>query len=356
MRQLFAAILMAACSFAHAEQVLKVWNWNDYIAPQVLAAFEKEHGVTIEYTTFSTAEELLAAFADGTPMDVAVPTHNNLPELIKTGKLLPLDFNQLPNRQHLDRNMLNKLAAFDSRNLHSVPYLWGAVGLAVNVPKAEEAFGGPLPNSWSLLFNSEYSDKLAVCGMSMLDSSDDMLTILMNYQGRTFSESSPRQVTRAGDKLLALKPNLRYVDSERYIDDLSSGELCLAVAYVGDALAAADSGQPVEFLIPQEGSTLFIDNLVIPANSTQPELAHKFINYLMQPDVMALITEETLYPSANTAATALLPDELRNQPGISVDNDTKRRLFLLDVIPETVIASRDAVWESLLDDSTADEQ
>src|SRR5690606_2226914 len=149
-----------------------------------------------------------------------------------------------------------KLAAVDPRNRYAVPYLWGSVGLAINVPQAEAAFGGPLPHSWSLLFDAQQSGKLAGCGISVLDAPDEMLYGLLNYQGRSFANSSPGRIRKAGEMLQGLRPNLRYVDSERYIDDLNNGQLCLAMAWVGDALGAIDAGQPVQFVVPEEGSTL----------------------------------------------------------------------------------------------------
>lgn len=340
---LFLSLLPVVCQ---AEDVIRVLNWNDYIAPQVLKDFEKETGIRVEYRTFSTAEELKQALDNNEEIDIAVPSNDTLPELIKAGKLQPLDLSQLPNRTHLDPQLMSKLAAFDPKNRYAVPYLWGAVGLAVNTPQAEAAYGGPLPASWSVLFDPQQSSKLASCGISVLDAPEETLSILMNYQGRVLSDSSPRQIKRAGNALQALRPNLRYVDSERYIEDLAHGKLCVSLAWVGDALAAADAGQPVTFSIPQEGSILFIDNLVIPTNARRADLAHRFINYLMKPEVAALITEETLYPNGNQDSLPFIDEKLRNQPGITFDRTTKRRLALLDPLPARLVGPRDEVWDA----------
>ena len=124
---------------ATAADSIRVYNWNDYIAPQVLESFSRETGIAVEYRTFSSAEELAAALASGEAIDITVPSHNDLPAL--------MDLLLLPNRKHLDRQLLNKLAALDPRNRHAVPYPWGAVGLAINVPQAEAAYGGTLPDS-----------------------------------------------------------------------------------------------------------------------------------------------------------------------------------------------------------------
>lgn len=355
MPRLFALLLLVLTPLlASAEQAtdsIRVYNWNDYIAPQVLKDFEAETGIHVEYRTFSTAEELSNALASGESIDIAVPSHDTLPALIKAGGLQPLDFSRLPNRKHLDKQLLSKLAAVDPSNRHAVPYLWGAVGLAINTPQAEAAFGGPLPDSWSLLFDAEQSARLASCGISVLDAPDETLSLLLNYQGRSLTRSAPSRIERAGKVLDDLRANLRYVDSERYIDDLNNGRLCVAMAWVGDALAAADAGQPVRFLVPAEGSVLFIDNLVIPSSARRADLAHRFIDYLMQPKVAALITTETLYPNGNADSKVFLDEALRAQPGLYPDRDTKRRLYALEALPEKHLQTRDSVWARFRDGS-----
>lgn len=350
MQRAFAAVLLGLISgLSQAADSIRVYNWNDYIAPQVLENFTRDTGIEVEYHTFASAEELNAALDSGQAIDIAVPSHNELPTLIANGRIRPLDFNLLPNRSHLDKQLLSKLAAVDPQNQHAVPYLWGAVGLAINTPQAEAAYGGPLPESWSLLFDPEKSARLASCGISVLDAADETLSLLLNYQGRSLARSAPSRIERAGDLLDSLRPNLRYVDSERYIDDLSNGRLCLAVAWVGDALAAAQAGQPVRFLVPQEGSVLFVDNLVIPSSASRPELAHRFIDYLMQPQVIAQVTAETLYPNGNADSAQFIDAALLAQPGLYPDQDTKRRLYPLEVLSDKHAQVRDQIWQRFRD-------
>ncbi|QEY60699.1 polyamine ABC transporter substrate-binding protein [Metapseudomonas lalkuanensis] len=345
MPRLLAPLLLALLpALAQAEDPIRVYNWNDYIAPEVLEEFQKETGIKVEYHTFSSADELDKALAGGEPIDVAVPSHNDLPRLIKEGRLQPLDFSLLPNRQHLDKQLLSKLAAMDPNNQHAVPYLWGAVGLAVNMPQAEKAFGGPLPHSWSLLFEADQSARLGQCGVSLLDAPDETLAVLLNYQGRNLSRSAPSRLKRSAETLAALRPNLRYVDSERYIADLNAGKLCVAMAWVGDALNAAAAGQPVSFMVPDEGSVLFIDNLTIPTSARRADLAHRFIDFMLRPQVAAKVTSATLYPSGNADARQYLDAGLRDQPGLYPDKETKRRLFPVEPVPDKLSATRDEVW------------
>ena len=351
MPRLIACLCFALlpCLAAAEDTVLTVLNWNDYIDPQVLVDFEKETGIKIDYKTYASAAEMNEMVASGGPADIVVPTNPDLPGLIKADKLLALDFDKLPNRKNLDNSMLMKMLAFDAGNSHAVPYLWGAVGLAINKPLAEAAYGGPLPNSWSLVFNPEQVAKLAKCGVSYLDSVDDVMTSLMNYRGRILEDTTPRQILKAGEALQKIKPELRYISSEKYIEDLAQGKLCVAISFVGDALAAADAGQPVEFIIPDEGATLFIDSLAILKSSQHQEAAYRFLDYLMRPEVIAKITAVTLYPNANAASTALLPESLRSRPGIVPDKATKRRLALLKELPEAQQKARDEAWSALLE-------
>lgn len=346
MHRVLATVLLGLTPWlAQANDTIRVYNWNDYIAPQVLEDFTRDTGISVEYHTFSSAEELAKVLASGEAIDIAVPSHNDLPALINAGRIQPLDLQQLPNRQHLDKQLLSKLAAVDPQNRHAVPYLWGAVGLAINTPQAEAAYGGPLPDSWSLMFDAKQSARLASCGISMLDAPDETLALLFNYQGRSLARSGPSRILRAGELLDGLRPNLRYVDSERYIEDLAEGRLCLAMAWVGDALAAADAGQPVRFVVPDEGSVLFIDNLVIPASAQRADLAHRFIDYLLQPKVAAQITRETLYPNGNADSAEFLDSTLLEHTGLYPDQDTKRRLHAVEVLPDKQAEARDQVWQ-----------
>lgn len=139
MHRTLTVLLLAllASQVAAEEKVIRMYNWNDYIAPQVLVDFEKKTGIRVDYSTFSSAEELDEAMASNQPFDIIVPSNDLLPNLIRNGKLTPLDKTKLVNSKHLDRQLLGKLSAFDPKNRYAIPYLWGSIGLAINTPKAE---------------------------------------------------------------------------------------------------------------------------------------------------------------------------------------------------------------------------
>lgn len=349
MSRLYIALLLVLTPFlACAEEVITVYNWEGYIALPVLKSFEAETGIRVDYHTYTSPQEIADALSSGTPMDISVQTHNDLPRLIQSGAIQPLDFNQLPNRKYLAPHLLGALKVLDPGNRYAVPYLWGATGLAINIPLAEAAFGGPLPNSWSVLFDPEQSRRLASCGVSWQEGPNEGLTTLLRYQGRDLARSSTSRINKAGELLMTLRPNLKYISSTRYIMDLREGKLCVAMSWVGDALAAAAAGQDVRFVIPDEGASFFIDSLVIPRSAKRADLAMRFIDYLMRPDIAAQITTETLYGSGVQNAKEFVDATLRNQPGLYPDSQTRRRLTLLETMPQKHAQVANAVWSEFL--------
>lgn len=332
---------------AQSGEHITVYNWNDYIDPQVVQDFEKETGIGVDYRTFNTTQELMQSLRDGATLDVVVPAHSDLLELIDKHLLLPLDRTRLKNFGQLDKYLLRKLAPFDPGNRFAAPYLWGMIGLAINMPQAEAAYGGPLPNSWALLFEADSNAKFKDCGVSLLDAPEETFAALINFQGRSLSNLRPSLIQTAGEKLQLIRSNLRYIDSERYIKDLSEGHLCLSLAWVGDALKAAEEGQPVHFFIPEEGSPMFIDSLAIPAHAAHPELAYRFIDYLMRPEVAARNTTATFYPNAVPGSAANLTPAMRNDVNLFPDVQIQRRLFLLPPVSEKLQTPLQQAWQLL---------
>jgi len=329
---------------ADESKTLRFFNWNDYMLADVLEGFSKETGIKVETPIYVGMEEMLKVVRSGEAFDVIVPSHFVLPALIDEGYLQPLNKKKLPNGVYNDRSLMVKLAPFDPQNLYAAPYLWGTIGIAINKPQAEAAFGGPLPETWDLLFYSKFSNRFARCGIGALDAATETLTILLNYQGHNLKRSSPRRIEQAGAILNALRPSLRYIDDERTLADLTQGKLCLAIAWAGEALQAKAAGQPVEFFIPREGSVMFMDTLAIPANAPNPELAHQFINYLMRPEIAARLTEGLFFANYNTEAVKFLEPDLVANHSIYPDAAIMRRLHALEPLTEAQEAARDRIW------------
>lgn len=304
-----AAPLLALSAAAAQAQSLNVANWNDYIDPAVLDAFTRETGIEVNYQTYDDDHELYSLLERGEALDVVVPSTDNFGKLIEEGLLRPYAAASLPGFDAMEPLIMARLAGHDPAREYGVPYLWGSIGLAVNVPLAEAALGGPVPNTWGLVFDKDMLAKLSSCGVTLLDSANDVTSLLVNYQGRNLGRVGEAYASRALGQLSQLRPYYRYIDSSRYIDDLGSGKTCVSMAWAGDALAAEAKGLPVKFMVPEEGSLVFVDILAIPAAAKNPEAARAFIGYMLRPEVSAQIAKATYYQTPNVRARQTLEAE-----------------------------------------------
>jgi putrescine transport system substrate-binding protein len=298
---LICAALSTTVALA-AQPVLHVANWNDYIDPDVIQLFEAEFKVKVEYTTYASSEEAKALLDGEQPLDVLVTAFEMLPEYIKDGKLRGIGAKDTDAYKQADPRILARLSAKDGLRDFAVPYLWGNIGIAMNREKVEQLLGGPAPSSWALLFEKEYADKLSSCGVSILDSQNDVTSIYMNYRGISMLDLTPMRTHKLMGKLDDVSSNYTYIDSEKYVEDLVNGNLCLAMSWVGDAIAAKEAGQPIEFFVPKEGSVTFMDVLVVTERSTQVELGKKFIEFVTTEENSKRISRYTYYMTPNAKA------------------------------------------------------
>ncbi|MBD2835706.1 extracellular solute-binding protein [Pseudomonas sp. JM0905a] len=354
MKKMFCLLLCTLLAgFAQAEEVLRVYNWTNYIEPEVLAAFQRESGIRVEYTTFSTAAELDAAMAGTAQYDLVVPSHFQLARLIGEKRLQPLDVSLLPHANSLDPALLAMLAGFDSANRYVVPYLWGSVGMVSNPALAEPAFGGALPNSWSLLFDEQQRSRLASCGLGMLDAPEETLSLWLNYRGRNLSKGGTRQIDQAGKQLLAMQGQFRNLDNDGYVADLAGGRLCVAMAWVGHALTAAEKNPALRFRIPDEGALVFIDSLAIPTNAARPDLAYRFIDYLLQPDNARRNALASHFYSSLRADSPEMARLAKEQPMLVPNQVERKRLYFLERLTPEQKARVDALWQQIKASRTA---
>lgn len=330
----FGALLVASPAFAQEEPVLNVYNWSDYIADDTIANFEAETGIKVNYDVYDNNEIVDAKLLAGNSgYDIVVPTGNFLERQVKAGLLLPLDKSKLPNLSNLDPAVMAVAAEHDPDNAHSVPYMTFTIGLGYNVEKVTEALGADVAiDSWDILFKPENAEKLAGCGIALLDSPSEVMGTVLHYIGLDANSESEEDLAKAEAALTAVKPYIRYFHSSQYIDDLANGEICLALGYSGDIFIAADNaaeGVEVGYVIPKEGAATLMDLLAIPADAPHPDNAHKFINYIMQPEVVAAITDYVFYANPNLAATEFVSEEVKGNPGIYPPAETVANAFAL---------------------------
>ncbi|MFD2647656.1 polyamine ABC transporter substrate-binding protein [Devosia albogilva] len=331
------ALMAASPALAQEEPVLNVYNWSDYIAEDTIANFEAETGITVNYDVYDSNEIVDAKLLAGNSgYDIVVPSGNFLERQIKFGLILPLDKSKLTNLGNLDPAVMATAAGQDPDNAHGVPYMINTIGLGYNVAKVTEALGADAPvDSWDLLFDPEVVSKLASCGVTVLDSPTEVVGIALHYLGLDPNSESEEDLAKAEELLNSIKPHIRYFHSSQYIDDLGNGEVCLSLGYSGDVFiasdAAAEAGQGVEvnYLIPKEGAATLFDFLAIPADAPHPENAHKFIDYILRPEVVAEITNYVFYANPNLPALEFVDEEVKSNPGIYPPAETVEQAFVM---------------------------
>jgi len=329
-----ALLLGSAAAFAQEEAVLNVYNWSDYIAEDTIANFEAETGIKVNYDVYDNNEIVDAKLLAGNSgYDIVVPSGNFLERQIKAGLILPLDKSKLTNLGNLDPSVMATAAGQDPDNAHAVPYMINTIGYGYNVDKVAAALGADAPtDSWDLIFKPEYAEKLASCGISLLDSPSEVTGIALHYLGLDANSENPDDLAKAEALLNSVKPYIRYFHSSQYIDDLGNGEICVALGYSGDIFIASDNageGVDVQYVIPKEGAATLFDFLAIPIDAPHPENAHKFINYILEPEIVAAITNYVFYANPNLPALEFVDEEVKSNPGIYPPADTVAKAFVM---------------------------
>lgn len=317
------------------EQVLHVYNWSDYIAEDTLENFTKETGIKVVYDVFDSNEVLEAKLLAGSSgYDVVVPSNPFLAKQIKAGVFQKLDKSKLSNWENLDKDLLKALQPSDPGNQYSVPYMWGTIGIGYNVDKVKAVLGDNAPvDSWDLVFKPENMEKLKSCGVAFLDSPTEMLPAALHYLGYAPDSGKADELKKAEELFMQIRPHTAYFHSSKYISDLANGDICVAIGYSGDIYQGksraeeAGNGVKVGYQIPQQGAGSFFDMLAIPADAKNVENAHAFINYLMKPEVMASITDYVQFPNGNAAATPLVDEAIRTDPGIYPSQAVLQKLY-----------------------------
>ena len=342
----------AVVSAAHADdKVLHVYNWSDYIAEDTIANFEKATGIKVVYDVFDSNETLEAKLlSGGSGYDVVVPSNQFLSKQIKAGVFQKLDKSKLPNWKNLNPDLLKALEAADPGNQYAFPYLWGTTGIGYNPEKVKAALGTDKIDPWEVLFNPESMQKLKSCGVSMLDAPEEVYAATLHYLGLNPIAQSVEDVKKAEELLLKIRPNITYFHSSKYISDLANGNICVALGWSGDVFQAearaeeAKNGVPVSYTIPKEGAAAFFDMMAIPADAKNPEEAYTFLNYIMKPEVIAPISDYVAYPTGNSAATPLVSEEIRNNPGIYPTEEASKKLYTFSELSPNVQRAMTRSW------------
>ncbi len=245
----------------------------------------------------------------------------------------------------------------DANNKHAMPYLWGTVGIGYNVDMVKEVLGKDAPvDSWDLVFNPVNMKKLASCGVSFLDTAGEIYPLALNYVGKDSNSkksSDYKKNSDASKMLNSIRPYVKQFNSSSYINALATGTSCVAVGYSGDVLQAkaraqeAGNGIKIEYTIPKEGTSVWIDMLAIPSDAKNPAAAHKFVNFLMRPDIIADVTNYVTYANANASATKLQDPEVSNNPAIYPNDKIMERLFTADEVSNKITKLMTRFWTNM---------
>ncbi|KRP63163.1 polyamine ABC transporter substrate-binding protein [Pseudomonas trivialis] len=326
-----------------AAPTVHIYNWSDYIGPDTLANFEKATGIKPVYDVFDSNETLEGKLLAGrTGYDVVVPSNHFLGKQIKAGAFQKLDKSLLSNYSNLDPALLKRLEKNDPGNQYSVPYLWGTNGIGYNVDKVKEVLGVDHIDSWAVLFEPENMKKLASCGVSFMDSADEMLPAVLNYMGLDPNSTNPADYKKAEEKLLKVRPYVTYFHSSKYISDLANGNICVAAGFSGDVFQAkaraaeAGKGVNIAYAIPKEGGNLWFDVLAIPKDATNVKEAHAFINYLLQPEVIAQVSDYVGYANPNPGSDTLMEQSIRTDAAVYPPQAVLDRTFVNFELPPKV--------------------
>jgi putrescine transport system substrate-binding protein len=311
------------------EKVLNIYNWPDYIPDGMIAAFEQESGIKVNYDTFETNEALHAKLVAGnTGYDIVVPGTVFAPPQIEGGLLQPLKKEQIPNLVNLEPAIMDVLTKADPDNKFLVPWAWGFTTVGINRTRVEKALGGmAMPeNAWDLVFKPEYTSKLKSCGIAYLDSPTEIIPVALHYIGKDAYSTDVADYKAAGEMLAKVRKDVRLFSSTM-IDDIAGAKACVAIGWSGDiniaATRAKENGSKdvIEALLPSTGALIFFDTMAVTKDAKHPNNAAAFIDFYLRPENAAAMANEMSYPTGNKAALDKINPEIADNKTIFVEAD-----------------------------------
>jgi putrescine transport system substrate-binding protein len=349
---LTSQMLLSAALPATADEakVLNVYNWSDYVAADTIANFTKATGIKVNYDVYDSNDMLEAKLMVGkSGYDVVFPSATPFfARQVKAGLYRQLDLAKIPNAKGVDPKVLERLRAVDPDNAFGLPYMMAGTGVGYVMSKITPLLAAPPIGSLAMLFDPKTVGALKSCGVTVLDAPEEVLPAALAYTNKIPTSSSADDLEAAGKVVLAARPAYRYIHSSSYINDLANGAICVAQGYAGDLFQArkrareANNGIEIGIFLPKEGAAFNIDVMAIPKDAPHPENAQKFINYLLEPKVVADVTTAVGYANAVTASREFIPDEIKNDPVVFPPSDAK--LYTPAVATQSYERLRNRLW------------
>ena len=329
-------LMLPVC--ASAQEVVNVFNWEDYIDESVLIQFEQETGIHVNYMRFTTNEDMIVQVeANPGAFDVCFPSDYIVERMLSKDMLAEIDYAKVPNAQYILENL--RSPDYDPNNVHSLPYMWGTVGILYNTTMVEEPV-----NSWGILWDSKYKSNVF-----MLDSFRDSMGVTLKYLGHSMNTRDIIALESCKDKLIEQKKNgiVKAYQVDETKDKMVAGEAALAVMWSGDAQYAIDLNPDLAYSIPSEGSNIWIDAMVIPMNAQNMDNALKFIDFLCRPDIAQKNCEAIWYSSPNSGAIELMGEEYTENPVMNPTDEEVARCEFFHDIDETFMPVYTALWQEV---------
>jgi putrescine transport system substrate-binding protein len=334
-------LLLAACGVdsttaSTSENIVNIYNWADYIAPDTIKLFEAETGIKVNYDTYDAAAIVDVKLLTGNSgYDVVVHSNQSSSRLTAIGIYQKLDMTLLPNMKNLDADMMQKIDVYEEVQGFYVPYHWGSTGFMWNAAMVRERLPDQAMDTAAVLFDPEILSKLADCGVSFLDGTTSLIPIALAYLGLDPNAVDEASLLRAEQLLLKVRPYVRYFSNDKFLSDIPNKELCLAMSWSGDYATAATRAEEagididLQYVVPIEGGSLWIDGIYIPSDARHVANAHRFMNFLLRADVAASNAKATGYANANAASWQFLSEESLNNPAIYPDAEVWKRMIAI---------------------------
>lgn len=279
---------------------LTIYNWGDYIDPELITEFEEQSGLKVIYQTFDSNEAMMTKVAQGgTTFDVAIPSEYAISKMKEDGLLIPLDHDKLPNMKYIDERFMD--LPFDPGNEYSIPYFWGTVGIVYN----PDMLDGRKLTSWNDLWDERLRNQIL-----LVDGAREVIGMGLNSLGYSLNDTNEEHLQEAKRKLAALTPNVKAIVGDEIKMLIAGEEAAVGVVWSGDAAEMMWENEKLDYVVPKEGSNLWFDNMVIPRTARNIDGAHAFINFMLDPEVAARNAEYVGYSTPNAAALELLPEEI----------------------------------------------
>lgn len=334
--------VLSGCSSTKTDNgEIVVYNWGEYIDPDVITMFEEETGIKVVYDEFETNEEMYPKVETGAvKYDLICPSDYMVKKMIDNDLLAEINFDNVPNMKNIGDTYMETSKAFDSENKYSIPYMWGTLGILYNKTMVDETV-----DSWSILWDEKYSGNVI-----MQKSVRDAFAVALKLDGHSLNSVNEEELLQAQQRLIDQKPLVQayYIDEVR--DAMIQGDAALAVIYSGEALYTQDYNENLEYVIPEEGSNVWIDSWVIPKNCNNKEGAEKFLDFLCRADIAKMNFEYITYSTPNTAAYDLLDEDIQNNQTVFPSDDIINKQEVFYYLGEEMESYYNTLWKEVRGD------